>query len=282
MNTPSAKPGLSKQLAGTLVLVGAGKMGEALLRGWLGRGVNARKVAIFEPAPSAELRALAQAQSIRLNPALADVGDASVMVLAVKPQVMADVLPGFAPLSRSGALALSIAAGKTISFLEQHLGRGVPVVRAMPNTPAAIGQGMSVLCANAQVTPSLRDLATALLGAVGEVAWIDDETLMDAVTAVSGSGPAYVFLLIEALARAGEKAGLDAALAARLAVVTVSGAGALAAHSGQPAAALRENVTSPGGTTAAALTVLMRGNALQALLDEAVEAATRRGRELAG
>ncbi len=263
-----------------LMLIGAGKMGDALLRGWLEKGVPPRQIVIFEPAPSAELLTLTAARAIRLNPAIADVTDVSVMVLAVKPQAMQEVLPQFLPLTQSGALVLSIAAGKPISFFE-HYFTGAPIVRAMPNTPAAISQGMTVLCANAQVTAAQKELATVLMNAVGEVAWIKDEALMDPVTAVSGSGPAYVFLLIEALAKAGEKAGLDAALAYHLARQTVSGAAALAAQSDQPASALRENVTSPGGTTAAALAVLMRPDGLQSLMDEAVIAATRRSRDLA-
>ncbi|MEQ1888090.1 MAG: pyrroline-5-carboxylate reductase [Alphaproteobacteria bacterium] len=278
MSIPSNSATLT--LAGALVLVGAGKMGDALLRGWLGRGLSPQQIVIFEPAPSTELLALAGAQAIRLNPQIVDVTDASVLVLAVKPQAMQDVLPGLAPLAKGGALILSIAAGKPIGFFEQYFSAS-PIVRAMPNTPAAIGLGMTVLCANGRVTDAQREMAYRLMDAVGEVAWIQDETLMDPVTAVSGSGPAYVFLLIEALASAGEKAGLDAGLANLLARQTVRGAAALAAQSDQPASLLRENVTSPGGTTAAALAVLMRPEGLQMLLDEAVEAATRRSRELA-
>jgi pyrroline-5-carboxylate reductase len=268
------------EFSGSLALAGAGKMGDALLRGWLDRGLPGRQLVILEPAPSQELLALTRAQSIRLNPVADSIADTAVLVLAVKPQVMQEVLPQFAPLARCGALVLSIAAGKPVSFLEQHF-PGAPVVRAMPNTPAAIGQGMSVLFANVRVTAAQRQLATALLGAVGEVAWVDDEALMDPVTAVSGSGPAYVFLLIETLARAGEKAGLDADLAYLLAKQTVAGAAALAVQSDQPASVLRENVTSPGGTTAAALEVLMRADGLQRLMDAAVLAATARSRELA-
>lgn len=255
-------------------------MGDALLRGWLDRGLPGRQLVIFEPAPSKELLALTRAQSIRLNPLADSIADTAVLVLAVKPQVMQEVLPQFAPLTARGAMVLSIAAGKPVSFLEQYF-PGAPIVRAMPNTPAAIGQGMSVLFANARVTAAQRQLATALLGAVGEVAWVNDEALMDPVTAVSGSGPAYVFLLIETLARAGEKAGLEADLAYLLAKRTVAGAAALAAQSELPASVLRENVTSPGGTTAAALEVLMRADGLQSLMDAAVLAATARSRELA-
>ncbi len=277
MSTPSKT---SMSFDGSLVLVGAGKMGEALLRGWLGRGVSPRQVVVFEPFPGAELLALAAAQPVRLNPRIAGVQDAVALVLAVKPQAMQEVLPQFLPLAQEGMLVLSIAAGKPIGFFEQYF-KNAPIVRAMPNTPAAIGQGMTVLCANPQVTAAQKQLADGLMNAVGNVAWIEDEALMDAVTAVSGSGPAYLFLLIEALARAGEKVGLAADLAYLLAKQTVGGAAALAAQSDLPAATLRENVTSPGGTTAAALDVLMRPDGLQKLMDAAVQAATRRSRELA-
>lgn len=265
---------------GALVLVGAGKMGEALLAGWLERGINPRQVVIFEPAPSAELRDLASARMIRLNPKIADIQDTAVLVLALKPQIMADVLPLYTPLAHNGALVLSIAAGRPIRFFEQYF-TGAPIVRAMPNSPAAIAKGVTVLCASMQVSDPQREFAAALMGAVGVVSWIKDESLMDAVTAVSGSGPAYVFLLIEALANAGVKAGLDADLANLLARQTVIGAAALAGQSGQSAAILRENVTSPGGTTAAALGILMGPDGLQRLMDEAIAAATERGRALA-
>lgn len=264
---------------GSLVLVGAGKMGDALLRGWLGRGVSPWQLVIFEPLPSAELLALVAEQPVRLNPSIAGVQDAAALVLAVKPQAMQTVLPQFIPLAR-GALVLSIAAGKPIGFFEQYF-KNAPIVRAMPNTPVAIGQGMTVLCANPQVTAAQRQLAHGLMDAVGNVAWIDDEALMDPVTAVSGSGPAYLFLLVEELAKAGEKVGLDADLAYLLAKQTISGAAALLAQSDLPAAELRENVTSPGGTTAAALEVLMRPDGLQKLMETAVEAASRRSCELA-
>lgn len=278
MSSTSREAGLS--IAGAVVLIGAGKMGEALLRGWLARGLDPAQIVLFEPAPGPDLLALAAAQHIRINPALSAVTGTAVLVLAVKPQVMQDVLPQFVPLTQGGALVLSIAAGKPIRFLEQYFA-GSPIVRAMPNTPAAIGQGITVLCANAAAPAPQQDLAAALMRAVGAVEWIPDEAMMDPVTAVSGSGPAYVFLLIEALAHAGEQAGLDAALSYRLAQQTVSGAAALAAQSDLPASVLRENVTSPGGTTAAALDILMRPDGLQRLMNAAVLAATQRSRELA-
>lgn len=206
----------------------------------------------------------------------------SVILVAVKPQAMESV---FAPLARHAGpntVVLSIAAGRSIASFEKHLPQGVAVVRAMPNTPAAIGRGITVCVANKVASGEQKSLCTALLGAVGEVCWVEDEALIDPVTAVSGSGPAYVFLLAECLAKAGEAAGLDAALAAKLARETVSGAGALLQQSDLDAATLRQNVTSPGGTTAAALTVLMGDKGLEDLLTKAVLAATNRGRELAG
>ena len=182
---------------------------------------------------------------------------------------------------RAGTVFLSIAAGKTIGFFEGHLGREAAIVRAMPNTPAAIGRGISVLCANARASQAQRETCGALMQAAGEVAWVEEEALLDPVTAVSGSGPAYVFLLVEALAAAGVSAGLPEDLAMRLAGETVSGAGELLRRSGESAATLRHNVTSPGGTTQAALEVLMAEDGLQALMTRAVAAATRRSEELA-
>ena len=269
--------------AGPILLVGCGKMGAALLDGWIGAGVAAGEVAVVEPAP-----AMAGAARAAHGVAVVDGIDAldpafapRIVVLAVKPQVMADVAPPYRRFAGAGMVYLSIAAGKSIGFLAGCLGPDAAIVRAMPNTPAAIGRGITVLCANAAVDAAQRDGCLALLAAVGEALAVDDEALLDAVTAVSGSGPAYVFLLIECLARAGVEAGLPAALAGRLAAATVSGAGALAAQSPEPAETLRRNVTSPGGTTQAALEVLMADDGLAPLLGRAVAAATRRSRELA-
>lgn len=264
----------------TILLTGAGKMGSALLRGWLAHGIAPERLAVFEPQPSGDLLALGAEHKFRLNPAIDGIREVEALVLAVKPQSMQDALPAFSPCASEKTLVLSIAAGKPVGFLEPFFPVS-PIVRAMPNTPAAIGQGITALYANARVTRTQRDLATLLMKAAGETVWIGDEALMDPVTAVSGSGPAYVFLLIEALALAGEKAGLDSALAGRLARQTVIGAAALAAQSPESAAQLRENVTSPGGTTAAALSVLMGSHGLEALMEEAVAAASRRSRELA-
>jgi pyrroline-5-carboxylate reductase len=264
-----------------LLLVGCGKMGGAMLEGWLQRGIVAR-VAIVEPhGPSTA--------AFRDRPGVAVHADAGaigtfapeIVVFATKPQGMEAVVPAYRRLAGPRTVFLSVAAGRTIGFFEQHLG-AVPVIRAMPNTPAQIGRGITVACPNRHVDARQRALADALLAAVGEVGWVDDEALIDAVTAVSGSGPAYVFLLAECLAEAGAAAGLPRELATRLARATVSGAGELLHRSSEPAATLRQNVTSPGGTTAAALKVLMADDGLRPLLIKAVAEATRRSRELAG
>jgi len=267
-------------LTAPLVLVGAGKMGGAMLEGWLGLGLPPQQVIILEPKPSDEIAALA-VRGVRINPT-GEIGQAGALVVAVKPQVAAEVIPGLATHVGPETLAVSIMAGKTLAFLEGLLPAGTAIVRSMPNTPAAIGRGITVAVGNAHTTAAQKALADALLAATGAVEWVDDEALMDAVTAVSGSGPAYVFLLAEALAKAGERAGLPADLASRLARVTVAGSGELLHRSPLDAATLRQNVTSPGGTTAAALDVLMSSDGLEPLLVKAVTAAAKRSRELAG
>ena len=267
-----------KDFSGTLVLVGAGKMGGAMLDGWLALGLDPKKIAIREPQPAPEIAALAQ-RGVRINPASVD--DASVILLAVKPQVAADVVPGLKSLVRPGTIAISVMAGKTVQFLEGALGP-CAVVRSIPNTPAAIGRGITVAVANAKMSAAQRALSHTLLSSIGAVEWVDDEGLIDAATAVSGSGPAYVFLLAESLARAGAAAGLPANLAARLARATVAGSGELLHRSPLEAATLRQNVTSPNGTTAAALNVLMAADGLDPLMTKAVAAATKRSKELAG
>jgi pyrroline-5-carboxylate reductase len=264
-------------LSGTVVLVGAGKMGTALLEGWLRLGLDPAKIAIVEPQPTSEISALAR-RGLRLNAPPA--GAASAVLVAVKPQVAPEVMPTLAPFLGSTTPVISIMAGRTLQFLEAAL-PSAALIRAMPNTPAAIGRGITVAVANARVGNAQRAMAQALLAAVGAVEWIDDETLMDAVTALSGSGPAYVFLLAEAMAQAGSAAGLPPALSVTLAQATVAGAGELLHRSGLDAATLRQNVTSPGGTTAAALDVLMANDGLAALMKRAFAAATRRSRELA-
>jgi pyrroline-5-carboxylate reductase len=266
------------QIKGTIVLAGAGKMGGAMLSGWLAQGLDARNVGVIEPHPSDEISALA-AKGVRLNPTPKEVGAVATLVVALKPQMFREAGPMLQRYAGSSALVVSIMAGTTIASLEEICGG--TVVRAMPNTPAAIGRGITVAVAAKNVSPDQRAVADALLRATGSVEWVDDENLMDAVTAVSGSGPAYIFLLAEELARAGVEAGLPPELAARLARETVAGSGELLHRSELASATLRENVTSPGGTTAAALEVLMGPDGMQSLLTRAVAAATKRSRELA-
>jgi pyrroline-5-carboxylate reductase len=268
-------------VSNTILLVGAGKMGGALLEGWLGLGLDPTNAAVLEPQPARELTALAS-RGLRLNPAASAIGEASAVIIAVKPQMAAEVMPTLASYVGTGTVVVSIMAGRTLAFLEQALSHRAALVRAMPNTPAAIGHGITVAVPNVRVSERQRELVHALLAATGAVEWIADEALMDAVTAVSGSGPAYVFLLVEALARAGAEAGLPGDLAERLARATVAGAGELLQRSALDPASLRQNVTSPGGTTAAALDVLCGPHGLGELMTRAVAAATERSRQLAG
>jgi pyrroline-5-carboxylate reductase len=266
---------------GAVILVGCGQMGSAMLRGWLARDAASR-FHVIEPAglpvsfgDQSSVTGYDDAGGLP-----ADLAPDAV-VFAVKPQVMDAVLPPYRRWAGMGTLFLSIAAGKTIAGIARQLGADAAIIRCMPNTPAAIGRAITVACPNPPVTTGQRHLCEVLLAAIGDSAWVADEKLMDAVTAVSGSGPAYVFLLIEALAAAGTKAGLPPELAARLALATVAGSGELARTSSELPARLRENVTSPGGTTRAALDVLMAPDGLSELLDRAVAAATARSRELA-
>ncbi len=269
-------------MSDNLLLVGCGKMGGALLAGWRERGIAADRITVVEPMAGDQVAAkfgvsvLADAESLDsgLRPA--------VVVFAVKPQGLEEIAPGYARFTGPDTVFLSIAAGRPIEFFAGHLGQGAAIVRSMPNTPAAVGRGITVACANDAVDATQRVTCQLLLEAVGEVAWVDDEALLDPVTAVSGSGPAYVFLLIECMAQAGVEAGLAPDLAEKLARATVAGSGELARLDIVPAGQLRENVTSPGGTTAAALEVLMAEDGLAPVLRRAVEAATRRGRELGG
>jgi pyrroline-5-carboxylate reductase len=268
-------------LQGRLVLVGAGKMGGAMLEGWLRDGIDPSKIAVIDPAPPSETRALVEKNRIALNRPVNSLADAEVVVIAVKPQTADEVMPELAALKGARPLILSIVAGKTISYFENYLGRDAAIVRCMPNTPAAIGRGITAMSPNRNASAEQRALAGALLSAVGEVVTVGDERQMDAVTALSGSGPAYVFLLAECLTEAGRKLGLPEELATRLARATVAGAGELMHKSGLPAATLRQNVTSPKGTTHAALQVLMRDNGMMQLFEEALSAAEKRSRELA-
>jgi len=265
---------------GSLLLVGAGKMGSAMLDGWLARGLNPKKIMVIEPQPSKAIKALTR-RGLTLNPK-GKVAPAGAIVIAVKPQSAPEAVPPLAPFVGKTTLTLSIMAGRTLAFLQASLSAEAAIVRAMPNTPAAIGRGITVAVPNAKVSARQRKLATDLLAAIGAVEWVSDERLMDAVTAVSGSGPAYVFLLAETMTKAGIAAGLPPELAARLARETVAGSGELLHRSDLDAATLRQNVTSPGGTTAAALEVLMGSGGFDELLTKAIAAATRRGRELAG
>ena len=268
------------EFRGTLVLVGAGKMGSAMLDGWLGRGLDPKKITVIEPQPVKAVKALAR-RGVKLNPKNR-IGVASAIVIAVKPQSAPEALPPLARYIDKATLVLSIMAGRTIGFLEKSLPAGTAIVRAMPNTPAAIGRGISVVVANAKISKRHRKQASDLLAAIGKVEWVLDEALMDAVTALSGSGPAYIFLLAECMARAGVAAGLPPDLATRLACETVAGSAELLHRSDIDAATLRQNVTSPGGTTAAALEVLMGPGGFDQLLTQAIDAATRRSRDLAG
>jgi pyrroline-5-carboxylate reductase len=275
----SAAPDLH-DFSGNLVLVGAGKMGSALLEGWLQFGLDPKRVAVLEPQPSPQISTLAS-HGLRLNPQLRALTDVAAVVVAVKPQTAAEAIPPLKPLIGTSTVVVSIMAGRTLQFIAGALNASCALVRAMPNTPAAIGRSITVAVPR-DVNPAQRELAHRLLCATGTVEWIDDEALMDAVTAVSGSGPAYVFLLAEALAEAGVAAGLPPSLAAKLARETVAGSGELLHRSDLDAAVLRQNVTSPGGTTAAALEVLMGKDGLAQLMRKAVAAATKRSRELAG
>jgi pyrroline-5-carboxylate reductase len=267
-----------QHINGTIVLAGAGKMGGAMLSGWLAQGLDPRHVAVIEPHPSQEITSLVT-KGIRLNPSPKDIGTAAALVVALKPQMFRETEAMLKSFAGPATLVVSIMAGTTIASITDVCGGSV--VRAMPNTPAAIGRGITVAVAANNVSAAQRAVADALLCATGSVEWIGDEHLMDAVTAVSGSGPAYIFLLAEELARAGVEAGLPVELATRLARETVAGSGELLHRSDLASATLRQNVTSPGGTTAAALAVLMGPDGLQPLLTRAVLAATKRSRELA-
>ena len=282
MKQPANQKTLNK-LSGTLLLVGAGKMGQAMLDGWLARGLKPKQLSIVEPQPHKSIKTLARGGvTLNAKPGPKAKADAAAIVIAVKPQTAPDAVPPLGLYVGKSTLVLSIMAGRTIGFIEKSLPSGIAVVRAMPNTPAAIGRGITVAVANAKVSARQRKLATDLLSAIGKVEWVKDEALIDAVTALSGSGPAYVFLLAEAMTKAGITAGLPPDLASRLARETVAGSGELLHRSALDASTLRQNVTSPGGTTAAALEVLMGPSGFDELLTKAIAAATKRSRDLAG
>ncbi len=272
--------GEDRAAASTLILVGCGKMGSALLRGWIAKQAASRFVVVEPQGRPADLADAAGTSWYSSPQELTQVLTPAAIVFAVKPQIIDDVLPAYRRWATPQTLFVSIVAGKTIAGITRRLG-AASLVRTMPNTPAAIGRGITVACANERVTAEQRHFCEQLLAAVGESAWVEDEALLDAVTAVSGSGPAYVFLLIEALAQAAVASGLPPDLALQLARSTVAGAGELARLSPESPAQLREDVTSPGGTTRAALDVLMANDALVTLIKQAVAAAAARSRELA-
>jgi pyrroline-5-carboxylate reductase len=272
---------MTLKLDGPLVLAGAGNMGGALLAGWLARGLDPKMVLIQDPSPPPAMRTLIEQHSITTSPKLTLTTSPAVLLMAVKPQVMEQVFPALGAQCGPATVVLSVAAGRTIASFEKHLAARTAVVRSIPNTPSSVGRGITACATNAHVTPVQKALCDQLLSAVGAVVWVDDEGQIDAATAVSGSGPAYVFLLAEYLAEAGVKAGLAPDLAAQLARWTVAGAGELLFQSDLPAATLRQNVTSPNGTTFAALQVLMDEKGLQPLMAEAIARATARSRELA-
>lgn len=263
-----------------ILLLGGGRMGGAMLAGWRERGLAPSFV--VDPASAAMALAGEGVQVVAAPEAIPSGFEPAAVVIAVKPQQASAALPGMARFAAGRAVMLSIMAGRDIAGLRASLGPDAAVVRAMPNTPAAIRQGITVACPGPGITAMQRSLCDSLLASVGEVAWVDDEGLLDAVTAVSGGGPAYVFLLAELLERAAAKQGIPPPLARRLARVTVAGSGALLAASSEDASALRIAVTSPAGTTERALAVLMAEGAWPDLMSRAIDAATRRSRELAG
>lgn len=268
---------------GPILLVGAGKMGGALLEGWLAGGLDPALVAVLDPGLPSDVAERLRARGVTLAPEPSALPTPAAILFAVKPQMATEALPSAAGFVGPDTVVVSILAGTTLTTLRAGLPAGAAVVRTMPNTPASVGRGITACVAGEGVSAAQRALADRLLQACGEVVWVDDEALIDAVTGVSGSGPAYVFLMAESLARAGAAAGLPLDLAAKLARVTVEGAGELLHRSPETAPeALRRNVTSPNGTTAAALKVLMAEDGLDPLLERAVAAATARSRELAG
>ncbi len=268
---------------GSLLLAGAGKMGGALVTGWLDRGLDPKQLIVQDPRPAAEVGELLARRGVMCQPQVPALSaPPAVIVVAVKPQIMGEVFPKLSRLAGPETLVLSVAAGKTIESFRAHLPPSSAVIRCIPNTPAAVGRGITVCCAGPGVTAAQRDLAQSLLSAVGEVGWVEDEALIDAATAVSGSGPAYIFLLTECLAQAAREAGINEELAKQLARATVCGAAELMHRSKLAPDVLRQNVTSPNGTTAAALSILMDEHGLQDLMTSAVLAAMRRSRELSG
>lgn len=259
-----------------LVMLGCGKMGQAMLEGWLARGIPPASVWVIDPHPSDWVNA----QGMRVNDGLPD--DPAVAIVAVKPQFMDEALPQLKPLGGGGTLIVSVAAGTPIATFEQSLGADTRIIRAMPNTPAAVGRGITAIIGNDAAGAADADMAEALLSAVGQVVRLENEDQIDAVTGVSGSGPAYVFYMIDALAAAAQAEGLPDDMAMQLAKATVAGAGALAEAADDSPEQLRINVTSPNGTTQAGLEVLMAEDGLMPLMRATVAAAANRSRELKG
>jgi len=273
---------MSNALPQSLVLIGAGKMGGSMLEGWLRIGMDPTGIAVIDPKPSDEMVELAHEKGLKLNPSARDIPATDVLVLATKPQMLDTAAPAVQAFIHPKTLLISILAGKTLGDLSARLPNAAAIVRAMPNLPASVQRGATGAAAGKGVSAAQRAMADALLRSIGVVEWVEDETLIDAVTAVSGSGPAYVFHLVECLAAAGIEAGLPADIAERLARATIEGAGELLFQSPLPPGTLRQNVTSPGGTTAAALEVLMADDGLKPLMRKAVAAAKRRAGELSG
>ena len=264
----------------TILLIGAGRMGGALLKGWAANKIG--PIIAVEPAPAKELKDFARRKHIALfaRSDSIDTVRAKACIVALKPQILKSEAPRLRPIAQSGALMISIAAGTSTASLKKAWGAKARIVRAMPNTPGAIGRGITALYAAKGCTANDKVLATRLLSGLGETVWLKTESQIDAVTAVSGSGPAYVFLLVEALADAAVAVGLSRPLAEKLARATITGSGALLACDASPAQRLRRNVTSPGGTTQAALDILMAKHGLSTLMRRAVAAARRRARQL--
>ncbi len=256
-------------------------MGSAMLDGWLAMGIPGQDLTVVDPAPSAELAANCRTHGVHLNPK--QLARPDIVILAVKPQVLDSVVPTLEPIVTAATLLVSVVAGKTMADLRTRFPAAEVVIRAMPNTPAAVGRGITGVASQGDLSNAQRTAVDRLLTSIGQVEWLASEADIDAVTAVSGSGPAYVFYLTECLAKAGEAAGLDAQLAGRLARATVEGAGELMFRQPEVGPAmLRQNVTSPGGTTAAALEVLGSPDGLGPLMVRAVAAARRRAGELSG
>lgn len=272
----------ARQMPRTLVLVGAGKMGGAMLEGWLLTGMRPTGITVIDPQPSPEITALQKTHGFALNPPMSQINLPEALVLAIKPQALDMVAPLISGLVQPAVVLISVLAGKTVANLKTRLPHAGAIVRAMPNLPASVRRGVTGAAPNDEVSDTQKAMADALLASVGQVEWVEDESLIDAVTAVSGSGPAYVFHLVEALAAAGAAVGLPPDTAMRLARATIEGAGEMLHRTDIPPGVLRHNVTSPGGTTAAALDVLMADNGLTPLMRRAVAAARQRAEELSG